>query len=82
MPKLRNQLGKSKLSGGQGQIDRTKLKRKEVRNAYEAVHLARRWHNIRLDRAAEGYPTNIMETRRKVKEAERHYRNLTGEDCP
>ena len=82
MPRLRHQLGKSKIYGGEGKIDPEKFKRKEVRKVYYEVLYARRWHNIRLDKAAAGYATNIMETRRNLKEAERRYHDLTGEDCP
>lgn len=83
MPRLRNGFTTSKLITGKlARVDPAKLKRKEVRAAHREVLEARRRHNARLDRASEGYATNIMETRRKLKEAEMHYRNLTGEYCP
>jgi hypothetical protein len=83
MPRNRNQFTRSKLiSGTHVRVDPAKLKRKEVRAAHHEVLEARRRHTFRLDQAALGHATNIMETRRKLKEAERHYRDLTGEDFP
>ena len=81
-PHIRALPGQSRLNGGARRVDPVKLARAEVRNAVRAVQLARREHASRLARAAEGHAVDIMATRRAVREAERRYRDLTGEDCP
>lgn len=81
-PHIRALPGQSRLNGGARRVDPAKLAKAEVRAALKAVQIARRDHGTRLTRAAEGHATDIMATRRVVREAERRYRDLTGEDCP
>jgi multidrug resistance efflux pump len=74
--------GQGRLNGGQRRVDPAQLARAEVRAALKAVQEARRHHASRLHAASLGHATDIMATRRALREAERRYRDLTGEDSP